>query len=171
MTRGKLDRQIVSGRPCESTAALALRARQLASPRTRSQIARELRDTVDYVDRSGPRPIVTAVVIEPAAVRAGRNAILGLAQRLEGSVPVQPRGVILARKFLTDGLGPMSDPNSERTVTEAIWEITEALEGHNASGFDPDGLQPRRAMDAEPCSGTASAGRPYKEQATAEDQQ
>jgi hypothetical protein len=134
VTRRKLDREIVSGCPCGSTAALELRARQLTHVRTRQQIARELRGIVEYVYRSGPRPILTAVVIEPAAVRTGRHAIVGLAQRLEGSAPVRPAGIVIARRFLTDGLGPLFNPNSERTVTEAVGDVLDALEGHNTSG-------------------------------------
>lgn len=128
VTRGKLDRAIVSECPCESTSALALRARQLTDPHTRRQLASQLRGTVDYVYRRGPRPIMTAVVIKPAAVRTGWHAILGLAQRLEGSAPVQPRGVVLTRRLLTDGLGPLCNPNSEQTLTEAVWDVLDALE-------------------------------------------
>jgi hypothetical protein len=139
LTRAKLDREIGSGCPCESTAALALRARQLTHASTRQQIARELREIVEYVDRSGPRPIDTAVVIVPGAVRVGREAIVGLAQKLEGSAAVEPAGIVLARRFLTDGLGPMSDPNSERTVAEAVGEVVDALEGHRSAVHDVRG--------------------------------
>ena len=138
LTRGKLDREIGSGCPCESP-TLALRARQLTHASTRQQIARDLREIVEYVDRTGPRPIDTAVVIEPAAVRVGREAILGLAQWLEGSAAVQPAGIVLAQRFLTNGLGPMSDPNSERTVAEAVGEVLDALEGHRSAAHDVRG--------------------------------
>jgi hypothetical protein len=136
LTRARLDREIVSGRACTPTDALALRVRQLTHQRTRQQIARQLRSVVEYVDRRDPRPIITAVVIEPAAVRAGRNAILGLAHRLEVGDPVQPRGIVLARRLLTDGSGPMFNRGSGRTVTEAIWEVVDALEGRTTSEVD-----------------------------------
>ncbi|MGA2320984.1 MAG: hypothetical protein ABSG95_09635 [Solirubrobacteraceae bacterium] len=136
VTRGKLDRQIAEGRPCEATAALTLRARQLTHPRTRQQIARSLREIIDYVDRHGSRRVISSVVIAPAAVRTGRRAILGLAERLEGTAPVNPRGVVLVRALLTDGLSPLFNPYSERTVTEAVFEVQEALEGHPTIEFD-----------------------------------
>jgi hypothetical protein len=128
LTRGRLDRRIAAGRPCESTAALALRARQLSHPRTLRQVADQLRGIVDYVDRHGSRRTVSAVVVERAAVRAGREAILGLAERLERAAPATPRGVALAQVLLTDGLSPLFNGHCERTVTQTIWEVQDALE-------------------------------------------
>jgi len=49
---------------------------------------------------------------------------------------VEPAGVILAQRLLTDGLGPLFNRNSERTVVGAIWETVDALEGHATTGFD-----------------------------------
>jgi hypothetical protein len=134
MTRGKLDRELADGRPCESTPALALRARQLVSPRERRRLARDLRGAVAYVDRVDSRPTISAVVIDRAAVRSARQAIVRLAERLEGWAPVSPRGVALTRVLLTDGLSPLFNPNSEQSVIEAMWEIDDTLE---VSAFDP----------------------------------
>jgi hypothetical protein len=139
LTRAKLDREIGSECPYESTPALALRARQLTHPSTRRQIARELREAVAYVDRAGQRPIDTAVVIEPAAVRGGRQSIFALAQLLEGSAAVQPAGIIRARRFLTDGLGPMYDSHSEQSLTDAVQGMVTALEGDSPAGHDVHG--------------------------------
>jgi hypothetical protein len=136
VTRGKLDRQIATGHPLDATVALTLRARQLTRPRARQQIARHLRETIDYVDRRGSRPIISSVVIERTAVRTGRQAIMGLAERLEGTAPVEPAGIVLARALLTDGRSPLFNPHSELTVTEAVFEVQDALEGHPTIGFD-----------------------------------
>lgn len=129
MARGRLDRQIVAGRPCESSAALALRARQLTDPRTRARIAQDLRGIVDYVHRNRSRAVISAVVIEPAAVRSGRRAILELARRLEGTATVSPIGVVRAAALLTDGRSPLFYPHCERTVAQAVSEVHDALEG------------------------------------------
>lgn len=134
MTRGKLDREIAGGRLCESSAALALRARQLVSPRERRHLARDLRGAVAYVDRVDSRPTISAVVIDRAAVRSARQAIVRLAERLEGWAPVSPRGVARVSVLLTDGLSPLFNPNSAQSAIEAMWEIDDALE---VSAFDP----------------------------------
>jgi len=136
VTRGRLDRQIAAGCPGEATAALALRARQLTDPRTRREIALNLRGIIDYVDRRGPPRVISSVVIEPPAARTGRCAIVELAERLDGWAPVSPRGIVLARALLTDGLSPLFNPHCGRTVTEAAREVQDALEEHPTIGFD-----------------------------------
>ncbi len=136
VTRGKLDRQIAVGHRYEATDALALRVRQLTDQSTRRQIARELRGVVDYVDNREPGPVISSVVIEPAAVRAGRESILGLAERLEATAPVSARGVVFAWALLTDGISPLYNPYSERTVSEAVFEVQDALGAHPTIGFD-----------------------------------
>ena len=136
VTRAKLDRRIVAGEPHESSAALTLRAGQLIDPRARQRIARSLREIVDYVHRRGSREVISTAVIEPAAVRSGRRAILELARRLEGPAPVHPGGVVLAKALLTDGLSPLFNPHCERTVAQAVSEVHDALEGLPILEFD-----------------------------------
>ncbi len=129
VTRRALDRRIVSGRACDTSPALALRALQLTGWRTRDELARNLRRVVDYVERRGSPGVISTVMIEPHAVRTGRRAILGLARRLEGPAPVSATGVVLAAALLTDGRSPLFNPHSRRTVSQAISEVHDALEG------------------------------------------
>jgi hypothetical protein len=77
-------------------------------------------------------------VIQRSAVWTGREAILGLADRLDGPVPVEPRGIVRAVSLLTDGLtSPLFNSGCGRTVAEAVWEIADALQTDDpAVGFD-----------------------------------
>jgi hypothetical protein len=128
LTRGRLDQQIVTGHPWDSGATTALRAHQLSDPRTRRRLARNLRRLVAYADRCDGRPPFSAVVVDRAAVRADREAILGLAERLEAEDPVNPRGIVLAQRLLTDGIdSPLYNRRCGRTVAAAVWEISDAL--------------------------------------------
>ena len=128
LTRVKLDRAIADGSPYEATRALALRVVQLTACRTRRRIASELRAVVEYADvNDSAPPRLSAVMIEPAAVRAGREAILGLAERLHSTAPLSARGVVLARALLTDGRSPLFNPFCERTVVEAVFDVQDAL--------------------------------------------
>jgi len=135
VTRAKLDRQIAAGAH-GSSAALDLRASQLTDPATRRQIASSLRDMVDYVSHRTSRPVISSAIVAPGAVRTGRQAIIGLAQQLEGTTPVSPRGVALARELITDGLSPLFNPYCERTVAEAVCEVQDALETRPTIGVD-----------------------------------
>jgi hypothetical protein len=128
LRRGTLDRQIASLWPYQSTAALALRAQQLAQPRTRRQVARTLRKIVEHADRRTAGPVLSAVVVAPVAVRNAREPLLGLAERLEGPARLSPAGIARAQVLITDGLSPLFDPNSPRTATQAIYEVQDALE-------------------------------------------
>jgi hypothetical protein len=128
LTRGKLDRQIAAGRPYKSTAALALRSSQLVAPSTRRELAQRLRKIVDYADYRATHAVISSVVVEPTAVRRARHAILGLAERLEGPGSVSPVGVARAQELLTDGRSPLFNRHCERSVTQAIWEVQDALE-------------------------------------------
>jgi hypothetical protein len=97
----------------------------LSDPRTRQRLARSLRGIVAYADRVEGRPLFSAVVIDRAAVRADREAILGLA---EAEDPVNPRGIVLARRLLTDGIdSPLYNRRCGRTVAAAVWEVSDAL--------------------------------------------
>jgi hypothetical protein len=131
LTAARLDRQIAARLPYPPSATLELRMRHLVDPLTRRRLAQSLRGVVEYVayvERAGQRPLLSAVVIELAPVRSGRAALLGLADRLDGPDTVTARGVVLTRALLTDGANsPLFNPNCTRTVTEAVWEIADAL--------------------------------------------
>ena len=128
LSRPRLDREIADRGVHELSPALALRAQQLVEPRTRRGAARNLRDIVKFVDRAGMGRISSAVVIERRAVRIGREAILGLAERLEGAAPVSPRGVARVQILLTDGRdSPFFNPHCGCTVADAIWAAAELL--------------------------------------------
>lgn len=128
LTRPWLDRRIAARSRHTATAALELRARQLTCARSRRRLARQLREIVEYAQRTGSRPVFSAVVIDRRAVLRGKHVILGLAERLEGPAPVSPRGITRVQRFLTDGLGPLFNPNSRETMVQAVWNIEDALE-------------------------------------------
>jgi hypothetical protein len=138
LARWSLDREIAAGCSCESSAMLNLRARQLIRRRARRGLARSLRDVVAYVDRDGSRRAFSTVAIRRGAVRADREAILGLAERLEAAAPVSARGMALASALLTDGVGsPLFNRYCALTVAEAVWAVAEALaDGAPASVVD-----------------------------------
>jgi hypothetical protein len=63
-----------------------------------------------------------------------REAILGLAERLERPEPVNPRGVARVAVLLGDGTSPFYNPAAEQSISEAVW-------------WAADGLQPAERRD------------------------
>ena len=120
----RLDRQIEGG--CAlSSPELALRARRLTDPRSRRELAASIRGAVRTVERPADR--ISAVMVDRTAVKHGRAALLDLADQVELASRVTPRGILLTRKLMSDGLSPLYNPRSERTVTEVAREIQEVL--------------------------------------------
>jgi hypothetical protein len=143
LTRRMLDSQIAAGRPYGLSPVLLLRAAQLTHPRTRRRVARKLRRLVDYADRLGPRPHVARFVLDRAglSVMAGREAFLGLAERLEGGAPVCPKGVVLARGLLNGASRrELGDPHLGRGIAERVWDVADVLVWADARSLGLDGV-------------------------------
>ena len=126
--RESLDRALAAGCPPAADAERDLRAIQLAGPATRRALARSLRRAVADAERPYAAPF--GAVIPP--VRGGpfgwRAALLGIAERLEQPVPVNPCGMARLMFLLTDGAGPLYNDRAERSLGGAIWEVVDGLE-------------------------------------------
>jgi hypothetical protein len=126
--RGRLDRQLADGLAPEAFHDRALRATQLAGMRTRRQVARSLRRLVEHAERPAGGLLGSAVPVCRRSVLAWREGLLGLAERLEQPVPLDPRGVARALVLLTDGGGPFYDAHAQRSMSEAVWWIADELQ-------------------------------------------
>jgi hypothetical protein len=127
VTRRWLDRQIVAGDVGDAP-ELLLRARQLTCCGSQRAAARSLRRAVSHVDAVGHGPDFSAVVVDRTAVRTSREALLGLADRLDRADDVSSRGMVLVTELLTNGVdSPLYGADDEQALAEAIWEISDAL--------------------------------------------
>jgi len=104
--RGALDRELARGADPERSEDLALRARQLCSPRRRAAIADSLEEAVDLAERPSER-LGSAVPLAARDVRAARAALLALARELRAPGEVRVQGIVLAEQLLTDGESPL----------------------------------------------------------------
>jgi hypothetical protein len=137
--RRSLDRMIVEGRVAEPGSALAERIRQVTRRRHQRHVASSLRSMVQHAEQPGPG--LSPVLIDRLEVTAGPEAILGLAERLDGLQPVNARGMVLAARFLN--AGPHSacyDGVSSRSIVQAIWEISDALSDPPTPGHDQSAI-------------------------------
>jgi len=128
LRRWQLDRELADAPHGESSPELALRGRQLADPREARALARSLRAVVTKAD--GPRAALFAseVPVARAAVSEWREALLGIAERLEDPFAASPRGIARVLMLLTDGAGPLYNRSPERSLGEAIWWIADGLQ-------------------------------------------
>jgi hypothetical protein len=87
-----------------------------------------LRRLVKHVDAVGRGPSLSPVIVDRGAVIANRQAILGLADRLDRAGDVSSRGMVLVTDLLTDGAAsPLYRTGGGRALAEAIWGISDAL--------------------------------------------
>jgi hypothetical protein len=134
LERARLDRELAGGCSPERSSLHSLRARQLAGPLVRSEVARSLRHVVD--DAAQPDAVLTPVRLRRSTVlvslrqqevQAWREGLLGLAHRIDGHAAVNPCGVARVMSLLSDGAGPLYNPDPQRGLGETIWWIADGL--------------------------------------------
>lgn len=142
--RGRIDRELAESLPQDGCEDRALRAGQLVAPRMRRALARSLCQVV--AEAENPRLALKGSTALPHqdGVLPCREALLGLAERLDGPSPINPCGVARALILLTEAIGPVYNPNSERSMGEAIWWVNDGLKLCPAQEMQahasPDGL-------------------------------
>lgn len=125
--RSRLDRELADGRAADVSVDRALRAQQLVDSRTRRGFARSLRRLVAAAERP-PALIGSAVPVRRDAIQPWREGLLGLADRLERSGPINPCGVARVVALVTDGAGPFYNAGSERSIADAVWWAADGMQ-------------------------------------------
>jgi hypothetical protein len=125
--RLSLDQELARGDSPLGSAALALRARQLVSPRTRERLAAALERLVECAKR---RPAPSEIVwVAHREILEARSELLGLASRLRDARPVYARGVAMVARLIHDGTGPAFTPHAGVALRRAVAAAANALEG------------------------------------------
>ncbi|MDQ6819492.1 MAG: hypothetical protein ACR2L9_12970 [Solirubrobacteraceae bacterium] len=121
-----LDAVLADGVPAESSAAVALRARRLIDPCERRSIADGLRRLVREASE-GPVRSRVRVAACWNRVAAASEELDELADALSRPGPVAVHGVAEALLLLTDGTGPLYNPEScvslQTMATSAIADL------------------------------------------------
>lgn len=118
-SKDRLTRELASGAPSIASRELALRAGQLTGKSTREVVAVSIEQLLAEAHR--PVPALTArVPLDRAKLRAAREELVGLADRMRSGDPVQPRGMALAMLLLTDPERPLLGIGSAAELADAI---------------------------------------------------
>jgi len=119
LRRVALTRQLAEGADPANTLELTLRARQLTSARTRSQLARALRQALRDAGKP-PWPRGGSAIVSRRAVLTASDEIDLLVKRLHSPEPVTTQGMALVHRILADGasspLYGSADPGALRRL-------------------------------------------------------
>jgi hypothetical protein len=126
--RRTLDVELANGADPATSAALALRARQLVARKTRDLLAVSLEALVKEAARQRS-PFGTAVPLPRREIMDARPTLLSLAARLRAERPVYARGMALLSWLLTDGAGPAYTAHAGNHLHDALASAADALEG------------------------------------------
>ena len=129
-----LDRQLARGADPLESDELSLRAGQLGSARTRARLACALRGAVELADRQ-PDPLRMPLgPIRRSEIRANRELLLELAERLRTARPLGVEGLAMTSLLIDDAPSPLYHDDASRSLTVTAFEALVALErGHRTA--------------------------------------
>lgn len=135
--RNRIDRQLADGEDPFASEDRALRARQLTDLSKRHRLAQSLRRVVARAESRGAALLGAPVPVCREAVLPWREALLGLADRLERPEPVSACGVARAVILIEDGAGPLFDLGPEHSIEESVWWVADGLTVRPANTATP----------------------------------
>jgi hypothetical protein len=125
----RLDDDLAAGVPPETSRRHAARARQLVNPQMRHVLATNWEHLL-AITHAPPRRLSGRAPICRQRVRQAEPEIRELIMALRASGPMPVRGVATATSLLTDGCGPIFNPNAPddltATVARAVGELDPA---------------------------------------------
>lgn len=121
----RLDRWLLDGEP-PNGGMLAVRAWQLTSPRARARIARTLGAALSEAEQPVRRG--AAVPVCRTEVEVARDELVRAIARLRDPRPVRPRGIVMLRRLLADGDGPLYAPCANDELWRRVRRASIALD-------------------------------------------
>lgn len=126
----RLDRALAQGASPDSSPELAWRAQQLALPRTRAGLARELINLIDAAEE--PLANWRAYGIDPplraSAVLRARTDLVSLAERLASDGAASIQGLALAAVLIEDPSSPIYSAPAQADVGDMARRACEAAD-------------------------------------------
>jgi hypothetical protein len=105
-SKRSLDDRLLTGELSPDTGQGKARAKQLLSARHRARSAKALRELIEEAQQPRASFFNANLRVQRLVIREDQALILTLARELEELALVNPRGVILADRLITDGESP-----------------------------------------------------------------
>jgi hypothetical protein len=129
-----LDDQLAHGADPMQSNELSLRAGQLSSERSRRRFVCALRGAVQLADTSFDPVRMGPPLIRRAEVRANRELLLELADRLRAGGPLRVEGLATTSLLVGDGLSPLFCKASGSLTASANYALLALERGHPTDG-------------------------------------
>ncbi len=135
--RDQLTRALAEGADPNASGELALRARQLTSQRNRKVLARSLRGAIVEAHQPTMSRMRTSI-IDRRAVLDAEASITEMIERLGGTSPMQPQGIALLVRILTnaDGASPLYNASEPGTLRRTIRTASAAFDAQTARSHE-----------------------------------
>jgi hypothetical protein len=139
----ELDGLLARGADPMDSDELSLRVGQLGSARSRERVACALRGAVELADRQ-PEPFrMMGSQIRRTEIRANRELLLELADRVGSGEPVGVEGLGMTSLLIGDRASPLYDGDRRRSLTATAFTALVALE----RGYSPGGKKTEQSRN------------------------
>jgi hypothetical protein len=123
----QLDRELIAGADPQRDPALERRGEKLCARPMRAKLAAAIEAVVGQAG-DGDQGISSSAPVRAADVLAARTQLTGLARRLRSDTPVDPQGVLLARRLLSDPASALNAASGTASLRAAIRNVNAALD-------------------------------------------
>jgi hypothetical protein len=120
LLRSRLDSLLIAGADVRADPALALRARRLIRPRYRRRLASSVERLVDDLHGDPGSYVSSAIPFRLDQVADAQLTLQSLAGALRDVDSVDPRGVAMTLRLLTDSTSPLYGPAPRGALQAAV---------------------------------------------------
>jgi hypothetical protein len=121
-----LDRELIAGADPQRDPALERRGERVCARRNREKVAAALEAVVVRAERGGG--LSSAAPLHSDDVLGARTPLLDLARRLRSDSRVDPQGVLLTRKLLSDPASALNSGSGADALGAAVRRVNAALD-------------------------------------------
>jgi hypothetical protein len=123
----QLDRDLLAGADPHRDPALMRRGQKVGSQRNREKLADALEAVVARAER-GSGGFTASAPVAPDEVLPARTQLIDIARRLRSGGDVDPQGVLLVRRLLTDPASALNSGAGPASVRAAARQVSAALD-------------------------------------------